>query len=242
MIWFARILLGLLGLLVFWVALMTVAAWLVNPKKEYKTDSTFYRYLLNRTTWWVLRVSRIRLHTEGLDKVPAFGRFLLVSNHRSNFDPLIAWYVLRKLRVSFISKPDNFKLPWFGRIIRRCCFLPIQRDDLTESMITIQHAAELMRDDVVSMGVYPEGTRSKRVEMLPFHPIVFYAAQRAKVPVVVAVIEGTEIVHEHFPLRPTDVSFRILETIPAAEVCALSMKDLSERAYNEIEQCWHHEK
>lgn len=239
MIWVLRILLALLGMFVLWVALLTLAACLVNPKKDYDTDSTFYRCLLNRTTWWVLRVSRIRLHTEGLERLPTFGRFLLVSNHRSNFDPLIAWYVLRRYRVSFISKPDNFKLPWFGRIIRRCCFLPIQRDDMTESMITLHRAAELMKDDVVSMGVYPEGTRSKQVEMLPFHPVVFYAAQRAKVPVVVAVIEGTEIVHEHFPLRPTDVSFRILETIPPAEVCAASMKELSDRVRQEIEQVWH---
>ena len=53
-------------------------------------------------------------------------------------------------------------------------------------------AAELMKNDVVSVGVYPEGTRNRDGSLLPFHDGVFIIARKADVPIVVATIDGTE--------------------------------------------------
>ena len=55
-------------------------------------------------------------------KIPEGTRFVLVGNHQSKFDPILSWYILRKKDIAFISKPENFKQPIFGRIIRKCCF------------------------------------------------------------------------------------------------------------------------
>lgn len=95
-----------------------------------------------------------------MEKLPKNERFLLVCNHRSKFDPILTWYVLRDYNLAFISKPENF---------RRCCFMAIDRENPRNALKTIHQAAELIKQNEVSVAVYPEGTRSKTCELLPFH-------------------------------------------------------------------------
>ena len=165
-------------------------------------------------------VTRINIETKGLENIPE-GRFLLVSNHRSKFDPMAAWIVFKKQNIAFISKEENFRIPWFGRIIRKCCCLPIDREDPRKAMETVDKAAELMKNDTVSVGVYPEGTRSFSGELLPFHNAMFKIAQKACVPIVVTTIEGTENVAKNYIRRRTDVKLKVVDVISAEEVCAM---------------------
>lgn len=37
---------------------------------------------------------------------------MFVGNHRSNFDPIIEWLVLKPWDIAFISKGENFKIPF----------------------------------------------------------------------------------------------------------------------------------
>lgn len=134
--------------------------------------------------------------------------------HRSNFDPILTWYIFRKQNISFISKEENFKIPIFGRIIHRCCFMAIDRKDPRNALVTINKAAELITEDIVSIGIYPEGTRSKECVLLPFHAGVFKIAQKAQVPVVVMTIAGTEKIHRNIPFRKTYVDIDVIEVIP----------------------------
>lgn len=103
---------------------------------------------------------------------------MFVGNHRSNFDPIIEWLVLKPWDIAFISKGENFKIPFFGRIIRKCCFMPIDRENPRKALRTINKASDLLQSGEVSIGVYPEGTRSKTGELLPFHDGVFHIAKR----------------------------------------------------------------
>ena len=86
------------------------------------------------------------------------------------------------------------------------------------------------------MSIFPEGTRSRTGEMLPFHAGSFKIAQRGNAPLAIASISGTEKVFRNFPFRPTHVSFRILETLPAEKVKAMSTQELSEYSRSLIEK------
>lgn len=211
------IILGLLGLIFFGVALLLISGLFVNPNKEYDKNSRYYRFLLYMGTWFALVFGRIHVKATGLDKVPNT-RFLYVSNHRSNFDPIIAWYMLKDKDVAFISKEKNFHVPAFGRIIRKCCFMAIDRENPRNAIKTIEKAANLIKADEVSVGVYPEGTRSKECKLLPFHNGVFKIAQKANVPIVVGTISGTESIHKNFPLKQSKVEFKILEVLAPEEI------------------------
>ena len=170
----------------------------------------------------------IRPHIRGLEKLPEDGRFFLVCNHRSFFDPCLTIDRLRRWNVSFISKPSNLQLPLIGPIGHAAGYLSIDRENNREALKTILQAADYLKRGVCSMAVYPEGTRTKDGNMLPFHAGCFKVAQRAGVPLVVAAIRGTEQVMKNFPFKKTDVYLDILEVIDAERVKAMSTNELSD--------------
>ena len=205
----------LLALLLLYILFLGICCLLVDPSKEYEKNSPFYRFLLDSATAAAMKLLRIRVHVSGIEKIPKDTKVLFVSNHRSNFDPIITWYILKKWKIAFVSKPSNFKIPFFGRIIRKCCFMPIDRENPRNAIVTINKAAKLLKKQEVSIGIYPEGTRSKNGQLLPFHNGVFKIAQKAEAPIVVLCVTGTEKISKQTPFRRTDVYLDVLEVFSA---------------------------
>jgi 1-acyl-sn-glycerol-3-phosphate acyltransferase len=152
------------------------------------------------------------------------------------FDPLVTEYMLRKYNLAFISKPSNMEIPVISNLAWGAGFLPIDRENDREALKSILQAADYLKRDICSMAVYPEGTRSKTGELGPFHAGSFKIAQRAKAPVVIASIQGTEKVSKNIPFRPTHVKLDILEVIPDEEVKAMNTQELAARSRGRIEQ------
>lgn len=208
----------LIGPLVLYVLFLGICCLFVSPKKEYEKNSPFYRFLLNSATAAAMKLLRIKIHVTGMEKLPKDQKLLFVCNHRSNFDPLITWHILKDWQIAFVSKPSNFKIPFFGRIIRKCCFMAIDREDPRKAIVTINKAAELLKREEVSVGIYPEGTRSKKGELLPFHNGVFKIAQKANTPVVVMSVTGTETIRKQTPFQTSHVYLDVLEVFPAENI------------------------
>lgn len=209
------VLLGLLAALVGFVLFVVISALLVNTKKEYNTHSSYYRGMVNIVTWVCVVFTRVRIHVTGYEKVP-MTNVLFVGNHRANMDSLITWQVFWKWRPAYISKEENFKIPICGRLIRRCCFLAIDRENPRNAIKTINKAAELIHQEDISFGVYPEGTRNKSGKgLLSFHNGVLKIAQKANVPVVVVALNGTEKIRKNAPWRHTDVYLDVLDVLSA---------------------------
>ena len=207
----------------------------VNMKKPVEENHPGYRRTVVYVLGLLCRVARLRVHLEGEERIPE-GRFLLVSNHRSNYDPIATGWALRRHEMTFVTKPENLRIPIAGPMIYKANYLPINRADPRKAMATIQSAAGILTNDWASVGIYPEGTRSKTEEMLPFHNGVFKIAQKADVPVVVVSVAGTENIHKNVPWRHTDVDIRVCAVIPAAEVKASSGAALGGRVRSILEQ------
>lgn len=208
---------------------LTVCGLFVDMKKEYDRDSRFFRTLLDGSTTVVLWLLGVRYDIRGEENFPAEGNFLFISNHRSNYDPIIQWTVFKRYKLSFISKKENFRIPMYGRIIHRCCFMPIDRKSPRKAMETVNRAARLLTETENSVGVYPEGKRSKECRLLPFHAAVLKVAQKADRPIVVSTIEGTENIFRNIRrFRKTVVTIKILETIDADRVRSTKTSELSE--------------
>lgn len=222
----------IVSILLTYILVIIISSLFVDSKRIYDKHSRYYRILLQSFTSLTARVMGVRMHVSGLDKfteaIPAGQRFLLVQNHRSNFDPILTWYVLNKQDIAFVSKEKNMHIPFFGKIIRRCCFMSIDRENAREALKTIIKASELIKDNQVSIGIYPEGTRNKECKgLLPFHNGVFKIAQLAKVPVVITTIHGTENIHKNYLRRRTDVYMDITGVISAEEIGKMSTKEMA---------------
>ena len=170
----------------------------------------------------------LRVSVRGMEKLPKDGRFLLVCNHRSGFDPVVLMNRLKDYQLSCIAKPSVMKLPFIGRIAYGIGCLSIDRDNDRNALKTILTAANYLKKDVCNICIFPEGTRSRTGEMLPFQAGSFKIAQRANAPVAVVSIRGTEQVTKNVPFRRTEVVVDIIELIDAEKVKATGTQELAE--------------
>lgn len=219
-----------IALALLYVLVVAIASLLVNTKKQYDKVDPFYHALLMIGGWLCMRIGRIKIRVRGKEKLPS-GTFLLVQNHRSNFDPIVTAYALGRRKVAFVSKPSNFSIPLFGRIIRKLCYTPIDRENPREAMKTILRSAALIKSGAVPVAIYPEGTRNKSCEgLLHYHNGVFKIAQRADCPIVITTVTGTELIAKNFFRRRTAVDLTIVEVLPVERVKAESSAQLGEYA------------
>lgn len=215
--------------LLVYVLAMGIISLFMRDKGDRMHVDRFARAGVIYTVGVINALCRVRIHTEGFEKIPE-GRWLYVSNHRSAFDALTACWELRKYGAAFIMKPGIMKIPIAGALLKRACFLSIDRENDREALKTIIKATQLIKNDEVSIAVYPEGTRHVGEGMLPFRNGVFKIAQRAKVPVVVASVKNSENVMRNFPWRHTDVYLKVCRVISPEEMEGLKTTDIGEEA------------
>ena len=244
---------GIIAIFLMYILFLFVCSLFVRTDRQYTEDSRFYRHLLYGATGFAMWFLRVKMHVTGMEKIPVDVKPLFVGNHLSNYDPLIEWHVFKKWDVialthiiqlnikslywhefkkwdvAFVSKPENFKIPIFGRIIRRCCFMPIDRSDPGKALSTIKTATEILQKGDMAVGVYPEGTRNRQGGLLPFHTGVFRIAQKAHAPIVVMAIHGTENIYRNVLRRRSDVYIDVVDVIPADEVKAMKKNEISDR-------------
>lgn len=233
---------SVLAVILLYIFGLLIVSFFLRSKKPLEKDHPVVRFFLVETLRALCAVSLIKIRVEGAEKLPEV-RFLFVSNHRSIFDGLVAIVGFRQTPMAFVAKPGILRAPLIGNFARYCGFLPIDRKDARSAIRTINAASELIKRDVCSMGIYPEGTRNRArtpgealPTLLPFHDGVLMIAQKAKAPVVVVSTHGTDAISRNFPFRRTLVTLSVREVLPAEEVVSARTNALSERICRILEE------
>ena len=142
--------------------------------------------------------------------------------------------VYRK-KLLFISKESNFKIPLIGLLIRKAGYLSIDRENGMRALRTLKQAADLVTREGISVGIYPEGTRSKTGELQEFKEGAFYLAKKAGVPVVVMSTTNTEKIRAGKRiLCPLTVTVSILDVWQPDEISAHTNAELAQRSHDLI--------
>lgn len=217
-----------IGLIIIHVIFVSIVALFVNIEKPCKTPKRFFRWWVDYTMELLLFFARVKIVVKGIEKIPENRRFLVVSNHISNLDPIVGIVAFMKYRIIYISKPENFKIPVVSKFIHQSGFLPIDRVNARNAMKTIHKATDYVKDDVGSVCIYPEGTRSKTGQLLEFKDGVFYICKKAPCPLVVITVKNTEKAVKNFPFKSTRVEIDVLETLEPEFFESKSTHELSE--------------
>jgi len=138
----------------------------------------------------ILWASRVPVEVNGLANIPPSGsNYVFMANHLSNFDIPI---LLAKLPVQFrwLAKSELFQIPLFGRAMRGCGYISIDRSDLTSAIRSLERAADTVRNGTAVM-IFPEGTRSPDGKIHPFKKGGFVLTVDAGVPIVPLILHGT---------------------------------------------------
>lgn len=213
--------------LLVYVLFLLICSLLIDASRPQTAYEPFYNAMVTWVEGLLPALTRTRIHVAGAQRLPE-GRWLLVGNHRSGFDPLVTGWILRRRRLAFILKPSIRRLPVVGPFVHRACFLAIDRENDREALKSILAAAKLLKAGVVSYGIYPEGTRNTGAEPLPFRNGAFKIAQKAGCGIAVAVVRDTELIRRHFPWRHTDVYVDFRAFLDAERVAAMSTAEIGE--------------
>lgn len=209
----------------FFCALWFSTIFLPSVKKPIDKPRNFYG-IIQFVCDWAMTCLRVKINFKGMEKFPG-EPFVIVSNHVSNFDPVVVLAKVRGRKIAFISKPSNFKIPVAGPYTHNAGFLAIDRENAMRAMRTIKRAAELVVSEQMIMGIYPEGTRSKTGELLEFKEGAFLLAKRAQAPVVVITTKGTNQIAKRMVLRSTKVDLDVIEVIDKETVQNMRLNELS---------------
>jgi 1-acyl-sn-glycerol-3-phosphate acyltransferase len=112
---------------------------------------------------------------------------VIVCNHLSFLDPLLMLAYLPRLIT--IVRPDFFRVPVFGWILRGSGFLG--PDLFAEGQPWLDRVARHLRSGG-NLLIFPEGKRSRDGLLAPFKKGAFFLAKHLAAPILVLRVDGTE--------------------------------------------------
>ena len=221
-----------LALLLAAFLVLLISCAVVDVKKPQEHDSPYYRKVMEIVIEALVSVVRVRIRTTGLENTPRDGRFLLVCNHQSIADPAILLHCFRRSQLAFISKQENENMFIVGKVMHKTMTQLINRENDREALKTILKCIQLIKDDEVSIGVFPEGGIKEEGKLAHFRSGVFKIAQKANVPIVVCTLKNSaDVLPNFFKLKPTNVQMDLLGVIPAEELKGRTAVDVGEQVY-----------
>jgi 1-acyl-sn-glycerol-3-phosphate acyltransferase len=160
-----------------------------------------------------LALSGITSRLAGAERIPRGRAAVYCPNHTSNIDAPLLFHALHP-RLHMLYKAEFGRMPILGRAAPVAGFIPVERQNHEQSQQAVDLAAESVARGH-SFLVFPEGTRSRTGELLPFKKGGFIMAIKAQVPIVpVAIIGGRAAMTRGSRLiRPVTVDVRVGEPI-----------------------------
>ncbi len=171
---------------------------------------------LSRSFHWIMRTLlgwRITVEDRGhvADSAPA----ILMASHKSNLD-IVVYGGLYPKRAVVIGKREIAKIPVFGWFFRATGNILLDRKDLPSAIASIGAAARRVRDEQISVWVFPEGHRNGSPTLLPFKKGSFHLALAAQVPIVPIVCTQLDGLLDGHRLLvfPGRIRIRVLPAVP----------------------------
>ena len=224
---------GFLLSLLLCVLVLVVLSSRTDPEAQYEDDDPFIRNIIKLYAPAVFRLLGCRIEVIGSERMPADGRFQLVSNHLADLDPGIFFTAFPDHQLSFIAKKEVAGMPIIGLLMRRILCQFVNRENDREALKTILKCISILKEKKASVAVFPEGRKSTdRFLLHHFRPGVFKIAQKSNVPLVVCTLMGTQNILPNLKrLRRTAIRLSVLGVIPAEELKGITTVAIAERVH-----------
>ncbi len=201
-----------------------------KPQAEH--DDPVYRRIMDVYIRFLMDSVLVDAHYKGLEKTPREGRFLLVCNHLFLADPGILLNAFRKSQLAFITKKENMALPIINKFQHKILCQNLDREDDRQALKVILKCIQLIKNDAVSIGAFPEGYTSKDGKLHHFRSGVFKIAQKTNVPIVVCTIRNTRSIFPNLKkLKRTRVDLHLVDVIQPEEFKGMSTVALADKVY-----------
>jgi 1-acyl-sn-glycerol-3-phosphate acyltransferase len=182
-----------------------------------------------------LALCGIKVRVAGREHILFDRAAVYCANHQSNVDPPILFDKLHP-RMHVVYKAEINAIPLLARAFRHGGFVPIDRRNKEAAMRSIEAGARSIQSGN-SFLIFPEGTRSKTADLLPFKKGGFLMALKAQAPIVPVAIQGGRDAMQRGSkiIRPVHVSIRVGDPIETTGMQIADRDTLIARVRERIE-------
>lgn len=143
---------------------------------------------------WLCIAFRVRFDINGLENIPKDQKYVLTPNHLSLFDA-ITMIMVSKRPITFVAKKETRNMPVVGMILEVIGGFFLDRKDVRRSLKMMKDIEDYINEHPeVGFVIFPEGTRSKDVNMMPgeFKGGSYKVAYKTEATVVPLTLYGTK--------------------------------------------------
>lgn len=174
----------------FWCALAVITLY-IFPKS---TEFVLLKYA--KQCWstpmlrWIIGAKiEVQISDKAQELFESHQGAILMANHSSSLD-ITACFVSCPTPIVYLAKASIRKIPFLGGANARAGTVFVERGNKDSTLKAINQLVNTVKGGR-SVVVYPEGTRSKSGELLPFKKGGFHLAVQAEAPIVPVHISGT---------------------------------------------------
>lgn len=154
--------------------------------------------------------------------------YVVVSNHESYADIFLISHLPWEMK--WMSKETMFNIPCFGWMMRMAGDIRLVREDKRSAVNALAAAHDRLAKQV-SVMIFPEGTRSRDGELLPFKNGAFKLAIEAGVPILPLVVAGSRscMAKGTFRFQRARAWVKVLDPIPTTGLGTDDLMALKDR-------------
>ena len=170
-----------------------------------------------------------RVEIRGREHIAPEQAYVMVANHLSTLDILVLFRLFTHFK--WVSKVENFRLPFIGWNMRLNRYIPLVRGQRA-SVVQMMRAARRTLVEGSSVMMFPEGTRSQSGKLRSFKTGAFELALQSETPLLPIVIRGSgnALPKRGFLLRGRhQIRVDVLDPLPVDTFRSLSAKELTEQ-------------
>lgn len=207
----------------------------LDKKGKHEKRDAFAFKAVKKWAKFVVRVAKLNITVEGLEKIPTDRPILFTPNHQSYADIPVLLHALNNFNFGFMMKISLAGVPFIGSISKMLKSVPVNQENPREAVKAIHKTIETIESGH-SMLIFPEGKRVFSNTPEEFKNGAFKIVQKTNVTVVpiytqniFKVLEGSNGV-----ITPTDIKVTILDPIETENMSRADVKDLHDKVYNMI--------
>ena len=182
--------------------------------------------------WLGLKLSGIRIEVQGGENILGGRAAVYAANHSSSIEPPVVFFALKSLfpQLSILYKAELRRAPVLVWVFDAAGFVPLERANRGQSLPAVDRAAKMLAAGR-SFVIFPEGTRSRTGELLPFKKGGFVMAIQAQVPVVPVAVSGASglLKRGSWVIRSGTIRVEFAPPIPTAGLTFAERTELAER-------------
>lgn len=211
MIRFILVVIIVLSFLILGIPVLLVE-WVIGKFNKQAKDYSCLR-MVQGAFKLILWTTGVKTTVIGQEHVPKDQAVLYVGNHRSYFDILLTYSRCPGL-TGYVAKVEMLRY-WLLRDWMKALYcLFLDRDDMKAGLKTILQGIEYIKRGI-SICIFPEGTRNRTDQMLPFKEGSMKMAEKTGCPIIpMAITNSAELFENHLPfIRPCHVILEYGEPI-----------------------------